>query len=111
VVTEDHYQQINRYLDDCAGILQEDPPDGARIEELLQQWFACQPQVMRQWLSRQDLTTQAPEQKTQPASEPSAEDLVAYWKQEMTKAVQAGDAQRINETQQQLLKAMQRRRN
>lgn len=110
VVTEDYYHQMNRYLDDCAGILQEDSPDGSRIEALLQQWFACQPQVMAQWLSRQDFTTQAPAQRTPPASEQSAEDLVAYWKQEMTKAVQAGDPQRINETQQQLLKAMQCRR-
>ena len=110
VVTEDYYQQMNRYLDDCAGILQEDSPDSSRIEALLQQWFACQPQVMTQWLSRQDFTTQTPAQRTQPASEQSAEDLVTYWKQEMAKAVKAGDTQRINETQQLLLKAMQRRR-
>ena len=111
VVTEDYYLSMNRYLDDCAEILQEAAPDVSRIEALLQQWIGCQPQVMAQWLSRQDFTTQAPIQRTQPAPEQAAEDLVAYWKQEMTKAVQAGDPQRIHETQQQLLKAMQRRRN
>lgn len=111
VVKEDYYQQMNRYLDDCAGILLEDSPDGSRIEALLQQWLACQPRVMAQWLSRQNFTTQGPPQREQPVSEQSAEDLVAYWKQEMAKAVKAGDSQLINETQQQLLKAMQRRRN
>jgi len=111
VVKEDYYQNINRYLDACVGLLQEDSPTGDRIEALLQQWLASQPQVMGQWLSRQDFTTQAPPQRTQPASEQPSEDLVTYWKQEMANAVKAGDTQRISETQQQLLKAMQRIRN
>ena len=111
VITEDYYQRMNRYLDNCAELLQEASPDNAQIDALLQQWLAGQPQALEQWLSRQNFTTQVPSVRKQPASEQSAEDLVAYWKQEMAKAVREGDTQRINETQQQLLKAMQRRRN
>lgn len=111
VVTEDYYQQMNRYLDACAELLQEESPSDGQVEALLQQWLGGQPQVLEQWLSRQNFTTQAPPQRKETISEPSVEDLVAYWKQEMAKAVKAGNTQRINETQQQLLKAMQRRRN
>lgn len=111
VVTEEYYQRMNRYLDACAGLLREDSLSDGQMEALHQQWLTGQPQVLGRWLSRQNFTAQARPQGKQPAAEHSAEDLVAYWKQEMAKAVKAGDTQRINETQQQLLKAMQRRRN
>ena len=111
VVTEDYYHQMNRYLDACAELLKEESPGEGQVEALTQQWLDSQPQSLSRWLSRQDFTEQTPVQSTQPVSEQPAEDLVAYWKQEMAKAVHSGDPQRINETQQQLLKAMQRRRN
>lgn len=111
VVTEEYYQRMNRYLDACAALLEDQTPTAAQAEDLMRQWLAIQPSAMGQWLSRQNFTTQAPLQRKQEALARSAEDLVAYWKQEMAKAVREGDAQRINETQQQLLKAMQRRRN
>ena len=111
VVKEDYYRQINQYMDACLELLQDQTANNAKIEALLQQWLAAQPQVLGKWLSQRHFTTQEPVQKQQTAPETSAEDLVAYWKQELTKAVKAGDTQRINETQQQLLKVMQRRRN
>ena len=111
VVPEDYYQQINRYLDDCAELLKEKNPGNDQLEAMTQQWLAVQPRLLSRWLARQNFTAQAPVQRMQPASEQPAEDLVAYWKQEMAKAVQSGDPHRIDKAQQQLLKAMQRRRN
>ena len=111
VIKDNYYQQVNQYMDACAELLQYKSADKIQIEALLQQWLAVQPQVLGKWLSQQHFTSQEPVQKQEMTPETPAEDLVAYWKQEMTKAVKAGDPQRINETQQQFLKAMQRRRN
>ena len=111
VVTEDYYLHMNRYLEECVTLLSEESPTDDQMEALLQHWLKIQPRVLGQWLSSQDLANPAAPQMKQSGDQPLAEDLVSYWKQEMAKAVKAGDSPRINEAQQQLLKAMQRRKN
>lgn len=110
LVREEYYREMNRYLDACAELLAEDTPTEERIKALMQVWLAGQPQVLSKWLSRLEFSTQPPLQKTQPAPEQPAEDLVSYWKHEMANAVKSGDAQKTQEAQQQLLKAMARSR-
>lgn len=110
VVSEGYYREMNRYLDACAELLAEDAPTKERVEALMQVWLANQPEVLGNWLSRQPFSTQAPPPIIQSVPELPAEDLVSYWKQEMAKAVKNGDTQKIQEAQQQLLKAMERSR-
>ena len=111
VISKEYYLRMNQYLEECANLLAEEMPTEDQMQALFQQWMAIQPQALGQWLSLQDFGNPVEPQRKQADTQPAAEDLISYWKQEMAKAVKAGDTQKIDEAQQQLLKAMQRRKN
>ncbi len=108
LAADTYYQLQNQYLQACAALIEQENPDLGQIELLQRQWLEIQPKMLMRWLAGQKL--EPGELPRQEADDPTpAMDLVSYWKQEMWKAVKAGDTAKADEAQEALLEATRQR--
>lgn len=104
---QEFYTAMQAYLERAAQAVKQGLPDQKLLDSLEEEWLRIQPAPLNRWLTenreKTEPVSQAPTK--QPGQAPAPENLVEYWKREMTRAIRAGDSQSAKRAQQEMNKA------
>lgn len=106
IADKSFYTRQNEYLERCAQLVNNGAPSAQALQELERSWLDIQPEKLKVWLMEHlDGVQPASEVCQKPGKAPEPQNLVEYWKQEMAKAIRAGDTQRAKLAQLEMNKA------
>lgn len=102
-----YYQKLNGYLESCTRLLSGETPDPGALEELEGQWMRTHPALLAAWFGETGEEAASPRESAppKPGAAPAPDDMAAYWKQEMARAIREGNAQALKKAQLEMEKA------